>query len=72
MEILLALLLVSIAEKDGELKKRLGEALEFYRSHRDLILSLTHREEPSAEREKTPPPSTEEGLRILDEFLKTV
>lgn len=84
MEMLMILLLLTYAEKDGEFKKRLLGVLSFYRENRELFLALsghgqtaeTNRTESAAaeseQAQKFSPPDGGENLHVLEEFLKRV
>ena len=75
MEMLLVVLLLTYAEKDGEFKKQLMKALAFYRENRELLHALGG-EKGGGENEdrgqKNSPPEGGENLHILEEFLKKI
>ena len=77
MELLVVLLLLTYAEKDGEFKKRLLGVLSFYRENRELLTALAGgREQAGSEAEesaqKNSPPQGGEDLHVLEEFLKKI
>ncbi len=77
MEMLVVLVLLAYAEKDGEFKSKLLQVLAFYRENRALLMALSGEkrgEEECPAAEKNAPPATAggESLHILEEFLKKV
>lgn len=78
MEILVVLLLLTYAEKDGDFKKRLLGVLSFYRENRELLMSLAGGREtaPAPEtcekEQKNSPPGGGENLHVLEEFLRKI
>ena len=75
MEILIILLLLSLCEKNSELKETLQSALKFYRENRELLQSLYSspkegEQAPSKEENKTPSEKNEsESLKLIEQFL---
>lgn len=81
MEMLVVLLLLTYAEKDGEFKQKLTKALEFYRENRELFLALAgekREQRDGAENhaqnsaQKNSPPQGGEDLHVLEQFLKKI
>lgn len=80
MEILLAILILSLSGKDADFKETLRAALDFYRENRELLKTLAgsssalsqprpaNRETPQTE--KNSPVSGGDDLSVLEEFLK--
>ena len=80
MEILLAILILSLSGKDADFKETLRTALDFYRENRELLKTLVgsssalsqprpaNRETPQTE--KNSPVSGGDDLSVLEEFLK--
>ena len=76
---LVVLLLLTYAEKDGEFKKKLLDALRFYRENRELFLTLAgergekdERKDKENDAQKNSPPQGGEDLHILEQFLKKI
>ena len=77
---LVVLLLLTYAEKDGEFKQKLTKALEFYRENRELFLALAGEKKEQRDRaeniaqeaQKNSPPQGGEDLHVLEQFLKKI
>lgn len=67
MESLMVLLLIALCEKDGELKKKLSAALEFYRENRELLRAAA-----AVGEQKNSPEAEGESMRALDALLKKI
>ena len=74
MEMLIALMIVALSEKDPAFKEKLRSVLAFYRENRELLVMLAQKSEscPPPEAQKNSPAIGGDDLRILDEFLKRV
>ena len=78
MEMLIALFVLALSEKDPKVKETLKTVLSFYRENRELIRAISNMQSP-ASTSCAPPPaepqngasfSQTDGVRILEEFLK--
>ena len=71
MEILIILLLLSLCEKNTELRETLQSALKFYKENRELIKSLypQEREEPPKEKKTESTDTADSSLKLIEQFL---
>lgn len=79
MEMLIALFVLALSEKDPKIKETLKSVLSFYRENRELLLTISSMQTPSAPASNAPCPaeprnesasSQGDGVRFLEEFLK--
>ena len=79
MEMLIALFVLALSEKDPKIKETLKNVLSFYRENRELLIAFSSMQTPSAPASSASPPaeprnetasSAGDGVRILEEFLK--
>ena len=84
MEMLIVLLVLSLSEKNAEIKETLKSVLSFYRENRELLVTLAGTNNATANCNAAtasaptddPPPaqavstSAPDGLRLIEEFLK--
>ena len=70
MEILIILLLLSLVEKNDDLKETLQTALKFYKENRELLRSLCEEEKKEVPKEKKrEQDENRSSFKLIEQFL---